>query len=291
MSILVVGGDSQLAKEFIKLEKSGVVLTTRKFERSKQANYVYLDLSLVDDFDIPDGVDKAIIMGGVTTYNDCINKNNYAYNINCVSIPKLVHKLLDNNIFTCFVSSNTVFQSQDRIPNEKDVPNPCFEYAVMKRKTELELDSISNSLKKTHLLSIFRMTKNVNCSTKPFNQWLSDIRNNKEIVAFKDLFFSPIRFEDSVRAISKIVNDRLSGTYHISGEKDISYSDFAAELLNYLGKNNKVSAIFSTDIGVDLVYNHRITSLSMKYSRIDLAVSEVRLNKIFSYFQECLKLK
>ena len=133
------------------------------------------------------------------------------------------------------------------------------------------------------------MTKNIDCSTKPFDQWISDIRSGKEITAFKDLFFSPIRFQDSVIAISKIVNNRLSGIYHMSGEKDISYSDFATKLLNYLGKKNKVNAIFSTDIGVNLVYSHHVTSLSMKYSREDLAVGEVELSKIFSYFRGCIE--
>ena len=289
MSILIVGGDSQLAQKFVKLEKGEAVLTTRDHDRSKKDNYIYLDLLFVNNFEIPNGVDKAIIMGGVTKYDYCINDYDYAYNINCISIPKLIQKLLKNDILTCFVSSNTVFQSQDNVSNEKDTPNPGFEYAAMKYKTESEIVKISSDLNKQHLLSIFRMTKNIDCSTKPFDQWISDIRSGKEITAFKDLFFSPIRFQDSVIAISKIVNNRLSGIYHMSGEKDISYSDFATKLLNYLGKKNKVNAIFSTDIGVNLVYSHHVTSLSMKYSREDLAVGEVELSKIFSYFRGCIE--
>ena len=38
------------------------------------------------------------------------------------------------------------------------------------------------------------------------NQWILDIREGNEIVALKDLFFSPIRFQDSARALSKIIN-------------------------------------------------------------------------------------
>jgi len=291
MTILIVGGDSQLAKEFVKLEKDKVILTTRreKSDDIKQTNCIYLDLLSVDDFKIPDKVDKAIIMGGVTSYNECMNNYDYAYSINCVSIPKLVKKLLNNDIFTCFVSSNTVFQSQEKIPNEHSIPNPGFEYARMKLETGSKITNISVSLRKCHLLSIFRMTKNVSCSTSPFNQWISDIRNNKEITAFKDLFFSPIRFEDSTRALSKIINNRFPGVYHISGEKDINYSDFAVAFLDYLGKDNNVKAILSTDVGVNLVYNHHITALSMKYSKKDIGFDKIQLKYIYSYFQYCLE--
>ncbi|MBT5399020.1 sugar nucleotide-binding protein [bacterium] len=289
MTILIVGGDSQLSNEFCKLDMDDdIILTTRRPEKLKQKNYVYLDLLSVDDFNIPSGVDRVIIMGGVTTYDNCMDKSDYAYNVNCISIPKLVYKLLDNNVFTCFVSSNTVFKSEDKIPNEKDVPNPGFAYAEMKYKTESEIIKISTNLNKQYLLSIFRMTKNVNCYTKPFNQWLSDIVNSREIVAFRDLFFSPIRFKDSASTILKIINDRLSGVYHLSGEKDISYYDFAVELVNYLGKNNNVKSVLSTDIGVNLVYNHKITSLSMEYSYESLGVSEIKLDEIYSYFNQCL---
>ncbi len=292
MTILIVGGDSQLSSEFCKLDIDDcIILTTRRPENLRKKNYVYLDLLSENSFYIPSAVDRAIIMGGATTYDKFMNGNNKAYNINCVSIPKLVYKLLNNNIFTCFVSSNTVFKSEDKIPNEKDIPNPSFAYAEMKYKTESEIIKISADLNKQCLLSILRITKNVSCDTKPFNQWFSDIKNDREIVAFRDLFFSPIRFRDSASSILKIINDKLSGIYHLSGEKDISYYDFAVELINYLGKNNSVKSILSTDVGVNLIYNHKITSLSMEHSYKSLEVSEIKLAEIYSYFNQCLANK
>ena len=196
--------------------------------------------------------------------------------------------LLKKNIFTCFVSSNTVFKSQDRVPNEKSIPNPGFEYAVMKYETELAINKISVELKKQELVSIFRMTKNISCNTKPFDQWILDIQDGNEIVAFKDLFFSPIRFQDSVMALSKIMDKRLPGICHMSGESDISYSDFAHGLKNYLGVDNSVKAILSDDAGVKLSYNHHITSLSMKYSIKHLDIKPIKLVSIYSYLEQCI---
>ena len=57
---------------------------------------------------------------------------------------------------------------------------------------------------------------------------------------------------------------KLPGIFHLSGEKDISYSDFALKLVNYLNLDeNFVSVIKSEDIGVKLIYNHHITALNM----------------------------
>jgi dTDP-4-dehydrorhamnose reductase len=288
MSILIVGGDSRLSNEFVLLaEGEEVISTTRRLGNSKS---IYLNLSEVGDFKIPNNVDSAIIMAGVTSYDECINNYDYAYNINCVSVPALISELLNRDIFTCFISSNTVFKSSNKIPDELDLPNPGFKYANMKYETERAITNISIHLQKQHLLSVLRMTKNVSCYTRPFDQWIINIKNKQEFMAFEDLYFSPIRFYDSANVVKKIIETKSPGVFHISGEKDISYSDFALNLLDYLGvKNNIVKSVESSDIGVNLVYNHNVTALNMRHTKKKLDIEEVPLPAIYAYFEKCLQ--
>ena len=95
MSILIIGGDSRLSNflyPLLKLQGYSVSRTTRKKKTHK--NKLFLDLKDVEYFTIPESVEWAIILGGVTSYDDCENNFDYAYEINCRKIPLLIKNLL-----------------------------------------------------------------------------------------------------------------------------------------------------------------------------------------------------
>ena len=57
------------------------------------------------------------------------------------------------------------------------------------------------------------------------------------------------------------------GIFHLSGIKDISYCDFASQLIKKLRKKKKLlNCVNSSDLNIKLVYNHKITALNMKYT-------------------------
>ena len=89
--------------------------------------------------------------------------------------------------------------------------------------------------------------------------------------------------------MEKIINKKAFGIFHLSGEKDISYSDFAIELLKYLNLNkNLVKSVKSTDIGVNLIYNHHITSLNMEATTKAINLKPINLVTVYSYFKKAL---
>lgn len=291
MNCLVIGGDSKLSKKLIPLLENNKIkykFTSRKKNRSK--NSIFLDLSNTDKFKIPKNINCALIIGGVTNYDTCLNEYDYAYNINCIQIPKLFSKLIQKKIYTIFVSTNTVFKFEKKVPNEKNIPNPTFEYSKLKRITELKLIEISEKNKRKKYLGILRLTKNVSSETSPFDTWIKNINKNKPITALKDLYFSPITFEDSSKMLINLIKKRKPGIYHLSGENDISYSDFAFKFIKYLNKdNNLVISKNSKQLGINLVYNHYLTSLSMKYTLNKLNLHPISLQEIFTYLSKFIK--
>ncbi len=291
MKCLVIGGDSKLSKTLIPLLENNKIkykFTSRKKNTSK--NSIFLDLSNINKFKIPKDTNCALIIGGVTNYDTCLNEYDYAYNVNCIQIPKLFSKLIQKNIYTIFVSTNTVFKYKKKAPNEKNIPNPTFDYSRLKRITEQKLIEISEKNKKKKLLGILRLTKNVSKETSPFDVWIKNINENKPITAIKDLYFSPITFEDSSKILIKLAKKRRPGIYHLSGENDISYSDFAIEFIKFLNKDiNLVISKNAKQLGINLVYNHYLTSLSMKYTVNKLNLHPVSLKEIFTYLGKFIK--
>ena len=140
-------------------------------------------------------------------------------------------------------------------------------------------------------LSILRLTKNVCQNTQPFKVWINQIKNKKNIVAFDDLFFSPILFENSADILLKIIEQKKVGIFHLSNKKNLNYYNFAKKLLSYLGSKNKVIKKSSKDYGLNLLYKHNISSLSMNYTKKKLKVNYVKLNEIFKFFERKINEK
>ena len=291
MKCLIIGGDSKLSQKLIPLLRANNIeyySTSRRKKKSKKS--IFLDLESIDNFLIPKNTTSALIIGGITNYDICKNNYEYAYNINCIQIPKLFSRLIKKNIFTVFVSTNTVFKFKKKIPNEKNIPNPSFEYSKLKRITEQKLIEISKKNDKKKYLSILRLTKNVSVDTSPFGTWIKNINENKPITALKDLYFSPITFEDSSKILIHLIQKKKSGIFHLSGEKDISYSEFSLKFLNFLNKDsNFVNSKNSKQLGLNLVYNHNVTALSMRYTSNKINFYPIQLEKIFIYLAKFIK--
>ena len=291
MNCLIIGGDSKLSKKLVPLlEKNKIKYNITSRRKNKSKRFIFLDLENVNDFKIPKNTTCALIIGGVINYDTCLNDYNYAFNVNCIQIPKLFSKLIKKNIYTVFVSTNTVFKFKKKIPNEKNTPNPSFEYAKLKSITEQKLIQISKINNKKKYLGILRLTKNVSKETSPFDTWIKNINDNKPITALKDLYFSPITFEDSSKMLIHLINTNKSGIFHLSGERDISYNDFALKFVKFLNKDiNFVISKNSKQLGVNLVYNHHITSLSMRNTSNKLNFYPISLDEIFNYLGRFIK--
>lgn len=280
--ILLVGGDSRLAKNFFKRYKFSksfkIFKTTRRFNKK---NCIFLNFSDLSKYDHYEGYSTVIIVGGVVDYNECENKYRYAKKVNCVNIPILAKNFLAKGSHIIYISTNTVFKSKKKIPNEKTKTCPGFKYAKMKDIAEKKLLELKKKYKK---LTILRLTKNLDRNTPPINKWVSNLKKNKQITAFKDLYFAPILYEHSSEIIYKIMKNNYYGIFHLSGIKDISYCDFANQLIKKLGKKKKLlNCVNSSDLNIRLVYNHKITALKMKYTEKKLNSRPVELRKVINY--------
>ena len=285
--ILLIGGDAKLSGELISVfKKNNVKYCATSRRKNLKINFIYLDLNKVDDFKIPPNISKVIFVGGVTDYKLCEKEPEYAEFINCNQIPKLASKMIQMNIPVYFISTNTVFTNDKGMPNEYDNHNPSSSYSKLKSVTEKNLYKFTP--KDLHNnISIIRLTKNINLFTEPFYDWIKDLKKNKLIYPFKDLFFSPVLFNNSANAIFKIVFNNYKGNFHFSGEKDFSYDQFAYLLVKKLGfDKDLVSPILSAQKNVKLIYNNNITALNMEITSKSTGLKPVMIEEIIKYFAD-----
>ena len=285
MAILIVGGDSKLSKVLVPRLKNSNLQVYRTTRRSIIADdQIFLNFDDITKFRLPKNVTVAVIVGGVTDYGICESNLKYAHFINCVQIPSLVGDLLNNGIYICYISTNTVFTSPDSLPTEYEVHSPSFNYATLKSKAEHQILMQALRVNQSTSLSILRLTKNVDNSTSPFDSWIQALSNGQAITAFVDLFFAPILFSHSAEAIYNVINRKLSGIFHVSGEADISYADFAKGLISLADLNpNLLKRVSYKDVGVSLTYSHPITGLNMKLTSQKLGLQPVPIKNVYKY--------
>jgi len=279
--ILIIGGDSRLGKIFYNnyKKKYKIYRTSRK----KKFNY-FLDLKKVKNFQNKIKFDYVLFIAGIVDYQEC-EKNFYeAKKVNCINIPFLAKKFLKQGSHVIFISTNTVFKSKKKKPKEIDKTNPSFNYSKLKDMTEKKLLILKKNFPK---ISILRLTKNIDKNTKPFDNWIKILKKTGKINAFQDLYFAPILFEDSAKIIHHTISKNLYGIFHLSGKKDMNYCQFAKLLLKKFNRSNKyLRCVTSKSMNVNLVYNHQITSLDMKYTTRKTTMKPIHVSKIINYLSK-----
>jgi dTDP-4-dehydrorhamnose reductase len=290
MNLLIIGGDSRISKRLVKVFPDAL-LTSRRKELS--ANYLFLELSDVNNFAIPDDIDCCVIAGGPISYSNSVSDYDLSFYIHHYSIPRLLFKLLEKGIYTIYLSSNMVFGPSSFERFEFSRPEPSIPYGQLKYACEQRLSDVSDQLGLQHLFSILRLTKHISPETSPFDKWIISYRKKDSISPFSDLFFAPITYEHACFVISKLLKLRQSGLFHYSGQESVSYQDFLDCVNSELTKRSMLIFVSnpcrSSDTGISLQYNDSKTHLDMLTTNSALSISSLPLNDVVNYFVDLLR--
>lgn len=275
MSTLIIGDTSRLGQyleKYLKREGRSFIGASRTYGKSN----VFLDLERKETFyNIPSGIRSAIVLAGTTDYRECENNREKSRRTNVSGTIELLSYLTKRQIYTVFVSTNTVLGARDR--SEQGEYGPLIEYS----KQKVEVEEFVRSMRSPYL-GIMRLTKMVDRFTSPFNNWLGQLKEGKQIRVFDDLWMSPIRFWDACDALCRMLDREYPGILHCSGARDISYYEFACKLGEHC-KADRTEAIVktsSTKEGVNLLFNSRVTMLLLEETKEVLKVKPVDCNDV-----------
>tara|TARA_Y100001954_G_C15824535_1_gene611604 strand:+ start:696 stop:1574 length:879 start_codon:yes stop_codon:yes gene_type:complete len=279
---LIVGGDSRLGvamQQYSLKNNYEWLFTTRRV--TGEQSFIFYDLLKSDPKSLTeiDSIQYYIILAGITDYRLCENDPHETQKTNVKAICSLAERLISRGKKVIFISTNTVLGEGDRTCEGKY--NPLLHYSKQKAEVEkriLLFNEIRNSVK------VIRLTKHVSTDTSPFGQWIKDLRADKTIRAFTDLYFSPITFMHSAEFIDKVINLSWEATpsiLHLSGAKDLNYYEFALALADRLNKgSSQVHAITSEEAGVKLLYRSNVTYLDMRSTSSAVGYKPVSIERV-----------
>jgi dTDP-4-dehydrorhamnose reductase len=218
--ILVVGGTGMIGRALLR-HAWLMGLPCSQTSRNHDATH-YLDLAeSPEKWNIPSGVENAIICASVTGIARCESNPKVTRQINVHATKDLIQRLSGIGATITFLSSNLVFPHDAIAPSESSTPNPASEYGRQKLAIEEFLLSSFPSSR------IVRPTKVVSPSMPLFLKWIESLGHGQSIEAFLDLHFSPIALPSLADWVMKIARGKESGVFHLSAADSISYADAA----------------------------------------------------------------
>lgn len=229
MKILIIGKSSFIGSAITDLaiaEGMEVTFTSREDESSP----CYLDLgSIKDEWVPPTNVDIIILCAAATSMKWCETNSLASWKINTEAPGTIARAIQKQKKKMIFLSSEQVFSGTIHRPSVKTPKSPQSVYGKQKAKAEeLVQANLTNS-------AIVRLTKVVHPKLRLFCDWSAQLAKNQPIEAYKDLLFCPISLEYVAQNIIHLIKEFKKGTYHLSGECEISYQTAAEWMSDFKG--------------------------------------------------------
>jgi dTDP-4-dehydrorhamnose reductase len=281
-AVLVVGVDSLIGGAVALCYRAAgarVFGTTRRLD-SVGEERLYLDLVDAQRFICPPEVGTALIAGALMPYSRC-DTDPSAAQINVIGPAQLAAKLCAQGVFCVFISSNTVFGGERPFCNEDDPVSPQFPYARQKADAERALSEASHE----HPLHycVARLTKVLAPSVPPLPDWHHGLSAGETIHPFGDLTFAPMSRQFVAASLRRIADARMPGRFHLSGQDDVSYSDFAGRLVAAMGlPGERVQPTTAAAAGIKPAFQPRFSALGMARTQGQLGIGPQSLAAVIS---------
>lgn len=238
MRYLIIGGDSRIGQELNRKLK-GKVYTTGKKNKSK----IFLDLKNPDMKHLPP-VDIAFMCAAMTNKKECEENKEYCFRINVTNTLYVCKDLLDVKTKIVFLSSDEVFG------------NSYYGYTKKCAEKGLNLQNVS----------IIRLSKIITKNFPLLKDWYTKLKDDISLVAFSNLFVSPIYEDYAINSIISLANMKSDGIFPLSASNNISYSDIAYHMADRLRKpyNLITTAKYKNTNNNNIVMNTKYTAKLLK---------------------------
>jgi dTDP-4-dehydrorhamnose reductase len=242
INILVTGGNGQLAKCIIDLEK-----------KHSNLNIYYTDFPELDITNMEGletffknyPIDYCINCAAYTAVDNAENDQENAFKVNELGVKNLANVCKSFNLTLIHISTDFVFNgNQSSIYNEEDVTNPISVYGETKLQGEIQI--------KKHLTKYFILRTSWLYSEHGNNFMKTMIKLSKErnqLSVVVDQIGTPTYATDLASIILQLIstNNNQYGIYHFSNEGVASWYDFAKAIFEEIGSEIKLVPIKSIE--------------------------------------------
>lgn len=222
---LIVGGDSTIGRALSAYWQSRGIphfATTRNPETVTEKR-PYLDLASKNWPELEKKSYEAVVFcAAATKLADCENHPKETHKINVGATIELANFFAHRGGYLLLLSSSQVFDGSR--PNRKVTEQVCPVNEYGRQKAEAE-----GLVLKMQPSAVLRLTKVVHPDLPLIKEWQSALEAGQPIQAFVDMYVAPVFLEDVVMRIDNLIRNQEIGIFHLSGENDISYFEFAME--------------------------------------------------------------
>ncbi len=227
--MLILGGSSLLAYLWVKQVNHiyEIYITKNKC----CINYMGLESIEIDLFSINsvqrilDFYDIDIVLNciGLTNVEACENNPLEAFKLNS-HLPGIIANACNStNTKFIHISTDHLYDDKNILYSEEDEVRLINVYAKSKYQGELEVlnNCQSSIICRTNFFGYGPPHRN------SFSQWIEEsAKKNKDIVLFKDVFFTPVSGKNLALYAHKLLENNFSGIFNISSDKKISKFHF-----------------------------------------------------------------
>ncbi len=271
-----MGGDSVIGRSlYNELSNRGneVYYTTRRNTKLLEKS-IFFDL---EENNINFKPNNVFVCTGISDINFCEKFPRKTWNLNVKLTLDLLKKFYKLGSHITFLSSEMVFNDEIYNPDIYSNKRPITQYGKQKSEIENEILSLGKDI------TIFRMSKVVSINYNFFYEWMENIKNKKLIEAFSNYYLSPISLDYTIKNILK---ENLYGVVHLTGEKKVSYYEFANKLID-----SKLQANLIKNIEVNFKKKEYLNNSKKKSMNMNLTKKKynIKPQKIKSVIKDLLK--
>ena len=181
--------------------------------------------------------DVVIHLAALTNVDHCENEKEMAMNINAKATEVLSRQAARKNAFLLYVSTDYVFDGEQGMKKETDVPNPIDFYG----KTKLEGEKAVAGLASDWCIARTSTPFGMHTVKKSFPLWvIENLKANKEIDVIVDQYTSPTYVPNLSHMIIESCTRQIVGTIHLAGRTRISRYALAESIVEKLSLDKRL---------------------------------------------------
>ena len=231
--------------------------------------------------------DAIIHCAGLTKIDPCEKQPSLAYDLNAALLGRLASLTSSSDIKLVHISTAAVFSGDKGNFKEEDPPRPLSVYAETKVAGE---QAVSENDPRALIarISIFGWSPSGERSLAEY--FFNHLNNDQQVIGFQDVIFCPLFVNDLTKIFMDMVENQLTGTYHVASTECVSKYEFGCRIADRFGFDQDLIQPGSVE-DVDFLGNrsHNLTLDNQKLQRdLDRSLPDLStgLDQFYTRYQQ-----
>jgi dTDP-4-dehydrorhamnose reductase len=231
--------------------------------------------------------DWVIHCAALANLEQCEKEPNLAWALNTEVPRNLAFHCRKGGARLLHVSTDAVFDGHSGGYSEDDTPNPLSTYAKTKLHAEYAVaDEFPEAI--IARVNLFGWSLTGKRSLAEF--FFNNLMNGQSIMGFTDVYFSPLLANDLAQIFLRMLEEELTGLYHVLSSNHINKYEFGVQIARKFGLNEKLIHPKSvSEAGLEATRSPKLILKVDKLAHdlnVVLPTVSTGINKFYTLFQQ-----